>query len=190
MDESSHHRETVAAASVFVLATTVMIVLIWRLVTSPSVTVMVDGELVHSGTLQSPFRFRLVDVVVLTLATFVSGSSAAVLLRTHRHTSSSVTDPTQHRSETSDDEEHAPTPTNELLEARRAEWEESADSLANTERVVYETVLDADGVLPQSEIVENTEFSKATVSRALDTLEARNLIERKRRGVGNVIILQ
>jgi uncharacterized membrane protein len=126
---------------------------------------------------------------VFTVATFVSGSSATILLCTHRRTSP-VQEPTQHHSETSDDEEHAPTPTNELLEARRAEWEESADSLANTERVVYETVLDADGVLPQSEIVENTEFSKATVSRALDTLEARNLIERKRRGVGNVIILQ
>ena len=189
MEESPNQRETVAAASVFVFATTVMIVLLWRLVTSPSVTVMVDGELVHSGTIQSPLSVRLVDVVVFAFATFVSGSSAAILLRTPRHTSS-VTEPTQHRSETSDDEEHAPTPTNELLEARRAEWEESADSLANTERVVYETVLDADGVLPQSEIVDDTEFSKATVSRALDTLEARNLIERKRRGVGNIIILQ
>jgi len=54
---------------------------------------------------------------------------------------------------------------------------------------VYKTVLDADGVLPQSEIVDQTELSKATVSRTLDSLEAKDLVERKRRGMGNTVLL-
>lgn len=80
--------------------------------------------------------------------------------------------------------------TEDLLEARRQEWEERMERLADNERVVYETVLDADGVLPQSEIVDQTDLSKATVSRTLDSLEARDLVERRRRGIGNVVWLR
>ncbi|WP_434530062.1 helix-turn-helix transcriptional regulator (plasmid) [Haloarcula sp. NS06] len=50
-------------------------------------------------------------------------------------------------------------------------------------------MLDADGVLPQSEIGDRTDLSKATVSRTLDSLEARDLVERKRRGMGNIVLL-
>lgn len=83
-----------------------------------------------------------------------------------------------------------PAPSEQLLEVRKTEWEETADRLANKEQTVYEIVLEADGVLPQSEIVERADLSKASVSRALDGLEAKQLVERKRRGMGNVIILQ
>lgn len=81
-------------------------------------------------------------------------------------------------------------PSEQLLEARKQEWEETAERLANKERDVYESLLDADGVLPQSDIVDQTDLSKASVSRALDGLEAKQLVERKRRGMGNVVILQ
>jgi uncharacterized membrane protein len=83
-----------------------------------------------------------------------------------------------------------PAPSEQLLEVRKQEWEETADRLANKERDVYEAVLEADGVLPQSDIVDRTALSKASVSRALDGLEAKQLLERKRRGMGNVVILQ
>jgi uncharacterized membrane protein len=175
-------------ASVFVLTVTVMIVMIRRFTSSPSVSVVIDGKLIYSGTVQAPIS--LVDVMAFTATALVSGSCVLLLLLNGRYESSSVESSDRQISDGSVDREEDPVPSNELLEARRAEWKESADSLANTERVVYEEVLDADGVLPQSDIVDNTEFSKATVSRALDTLEAKNLIERKRRGIGNVIILQ
>lgn len=81
-------------------------------------------------------------------------------------------------------------PSEQLLEARKQEWEETAERLANKERAVYESLLDADGVLPQRDIVDQTDLSKASVSRALDGLEAKQLVERKRRGMGNVVILQ
>lgn len=81
------------------------------------------------------------------------------------------------------------TPSDELLEARKREWEATAERLANKEAEVYESLLDADGVLPQSDIVEETDLSKASVSRALDSLETKNLVERKRRGMGNMVLL-
>jgi len=40
------------------------------------------------------------------------------------------------------------------------------------------------------DIVEGTDLSKATVSRTLDTLESKDLVERKRKGMSNVVILQ
>ena len=55
---------------------------------------------------------------------------------------------------------------------------------------VTRNVLEADGVLPQREIVEQTDLSKATVSRTLDSLEAKSLLERKARGTGNVVLLR
>ncbi|WP_367175230.1 helix-turn-helix transcriptional regulator [Haloarcula rubripromontorii] len=79
--------------------------------------------------------------------------------------------------------------SNELLPARRQAWEPVSERLASNEELVYKTVLDADSVLLQSEIVDRTDISKATVSRTLDSLETRDLIERKRRGMGNVVRL-
>ena len=66
----------------------------------------------------------------------------------------------------------------------------TADRLADNERAVYETVLAADGVIQQAEIVDRTDLSKATVSRMLDSLESKQLLERKRRGMGNVVVLR
>ena len=42
----------------------------------------------------------------------------------------------------------------------------------------------------QSDLVEKTEFDKVKVSRILDKLEGRQLIERKRRGMTNVVVLK
>jgi hypothetical protein len=68
-------------------------------------------------------------------------------------------------------------------------WGETVDRLHNNEETVYTVVLEAGGKLPQRDIVEGTELSKATVSRTLDTLESKDLVERKRKGMGNVVVL-
>ena len=72
----------------------------------------------------------------------------------------------------------------------RDRWERAADRLRNNEETIYELVVDADGELPQRELVESTDLSKATVSRTLDKLERKELVERKRRGMGNVVHLE
>ncbi len=62
--------------------------------------------------------------------------------------------------------------------------------LKNDERRIYELVFDADGVMFQSEIVEETGFPKAKISRCLDLLESRGFVERKRKGMSNMVILK
>jgi len=42
----------------------------------------------------------------------------------------------------------------------------------------------------QGDIVENTKLSKVKVSRILDRLEGRGLVERKRRGMANMVVLK
>lgn len=75
-------------------------------------------------------------------------------------------------------------------DAHRDRWEETIERLENNEETLYSILVDADGELPQRELVAETDLSKATVSRTLDSLENRNLVERKRRGMGNVVYLQ
>jgi hypothetical protein len=69
-------------------------------------------------------------------------------------------------------------------------WEESAKTLTGDEKAVYEKIIASDGVIFQSELVEKSGFPKAKVSRVLDRLEASGLVERKRRGMANAIVLK
>ena len=63
-------------------------------------------------------------------------------------------------------------------------------SLKEDQRKVLEKIIEADGTVFQSELVEKTEFSKVKVSRILDKLEGKGLVERRRRGMSNVIVLK
>jgi len=42
----------------------------------------------------------------------------------------------------------------------------------------------------QADLIEKTQFGKAKVSRILDRLEGQDIIERKRRGMTNVVVLK
>ncbi len=64
------------------------------------------------------------------------------------------------------------------------------NTLNEDEKVVFEKILDAQGTIFQSELVDKTEFNKAKVTRILDKLEGRAIIERRRRGMTNVVILK
>lgn len=58
------------------------------------------------------------------------------------------------------------------------------------ERQLFQIVIDAKGSIFQSELVEKTGLSKVKVTRLLDRLEGRGIIERKRRGMTNMIVLK
>ena len=83
-------------------------------------------------------------------------------------------------------EQAPPTP----LEERKARWEAVIPSLKDDQQIIYQTVLDEDGMMAQSDIVEKTGLSKSNVSRTLDILESMGLVERRRRGMGNIIMLK
>lgn len=64
------------------------------------------------------------------------------------------------------------------------------DKLNDDEKVILEKVIEARGTIFQSDIVDKTSFTKVKVTRVLDKLEGMNIIERKRRGMTNVVILK
>jgi uncharacterized membrane protein len=64
------------------------------------------------------------------------------------------------------------------------------DHLDDEERGMMNIILREDGSVFQSSIVKETKLSKVKVTRILDRLEGKSLIERKRRGMSNVVILK
>ena len=82
-------------------------------------------------------------------------------------------------------------PTGEmLLESRLSRYEGIIPTLKDDEQKIFQAIIDAQGIVAQSELSELTGVSKSNVSRALDLLESRGLVERKRRGMGNTILLK
>jgi uncharacterized membrane protein len=75
-------------------------------------------------------------------------------------------------------------------EQKEERWADAMKTLDGDEKVIYEKVMEAGGVMFQSDIVEKTEFPKAKVTRILDKMEARGIVERRRRGMTNAIVLK
>lgn len=178
------HSKRLLAAALFVGST---LVLATQLINpSPLVVSVGDGG---TNTAELGTYFRYPDVGIITVAAVVLGASGTYLLVAEESTDADDSTDTVAEATPLADGRDEITPSDELLEARRDEWKETAERLANKEEEVYETLLDADGVFPQSDIVDETDLSKASVSRALDSLEVKNLVERKRRGMGNMVLL-
>jgi uncharacterized membrane protein len=71
----------------------------------------------------------------------------------------------------------------------KEEYEDILKELGPDERIVVEKIIEEGGTMFQGNIVEKTSFPKAKVTRILDRLEGKKIVERKRRGMSNVIIL-
>ena len=64
------------------------------------------------------------------------------------------------------------------------------EHLDEEERSLMNILLREDGSVFQSSLVKETKLSKVKITRILDRLEGKHLIERKRRGMSNVILLK
>ncbi len=63
-------------------------------------------------------------------------------------------------------------------------------TLEKDEKDIFKEILEEKGTVFQSELVEKTGLSKVKITRVLDRLEGKGLIERKRRGMTNIVILR
>ncbi len=68
--------------------------------------------------------------------------------------------------------------------------EKSLKGLKAEEKKIMNLLLESKGALFQSEIVERSGFGKVKVTRILDLLEGQGFVERRRRGMSNVVILK
>lgn len=69
-------------------------------------------------------------------------------------------------------------------------WKKNFGVLEADEKKVYQILIDSGGTAFQSEVVEKAGWSKVKVTRTLDKLESRRLLERRRRGLTNILVLK
>src|SRR3989344_3289144 len=58
------------------------------------------------------------------------------------------------------------------------------------EKRIYNILKTKDGSAYQSDLIKETQFTKVKITRILDKLEQRGIVERKRRGMTNIIVLK
>ncbi len=74
--------------------------------------------------------------------------------------------------------------------ARKEHYAKLIKTLGADEKAVLQPVIDNEGTLFQSELVEKTGYTKVKITRILDRLEGKGIVERRRRGMTNVIIFK
>jgi DNA-binding transcriptional ArsR family regulator len=137
-----------------------------KLMNPTEIHIFLEGEeTVLSHVMRS---YSIYDVAVLIASTFLAGISVTYLLL-----------------------HDAGMAVGDLnLNNKRAMYEKILPTLKDDEQKVFKAVLDSEGIIAQSELDDLTGVSKSNVSRALDLLESRGYVERRRRGMGNIIVLK
>lgn len=143
-----------------------------KLLNPTPVQIILEGS--NAVIRQIPGFFTFTDVVILIISSFVLCASGMYLLFFDAVENNSVEKPAGKT----------------VLEERKKEWEEVSKTLKDDEQKIYKVIIDSDGIVNQSELTEKTELSKSNVSRALDLLESKGLVERRRRGMGNIVMLK
>jgi uncharacterized membrane protein len=62
--------------------------------------------------------------------------------------------------------------------------------LEEDEKKVYEMLKAANGSMFQGEVIKQLGYTKVTVSRLIDKMEQKGVVERKRRGMANLVVLK
>ena len=75
------------------------------------------------------------------------------------------------------------------IKEKKVQKEVNLSSFRPEEKQVYNLVKE-NGAIFQADIIEKTGFSKARMTRIIDKLEGSELVERKRRGMTNVVVLK
>ena len=164
MESKGIHGKTAFMAALFVAS---VFILGLKLLNPTPIQIVIEGQ--NTSITQLPGFFTLEDVIIIVVASIILGVSGTYLLFL----------------------DLVKRPAGELvLEERKRRWKEIAKTLKENERKIYQAIIEAGGIIEQSELPEKTGISKASVSRALDLLESKGLVERRKRGMGNVILLK
>ncbi len=76
------------------------------------------------------------------------------------------------------------------VEKAASSQEVDLSQLDEEEKRVYELLKFKEGSMYQSDLVKEAGWSKVQVTRVLDKLEGKGILERKRRGMTNIVILK
>lgn len=129
-----------------------------------NISIFVDGS--ETSIVPIPRFYTLTDAILILISTLVIGFCGAYLLFFDFFSA----------------KEQSP--------VSKEKWKHAMKTLHGDELKLCELIMDADGVIYQGNLIKNSGFSKAKISRLLSLLESKGLVERKRRGMSNIIILR
>jgi hypothetical protein len=154
--------------AVFLLMASTFI-LFYKFLLPAKVQIIIEGSVVE--IVQIPALYPLNDTIIIATMAFVMGASTIYLLML----------PPYH-----------PSLTSPILDKTKLErWKANLESLTDKDEYrLYQLVMEESGITFQGKLVEKSGFPKSKVSLALDRLEARGLLERKRHGMSNIVILK
>lgn len=154
------NKKNALAATLFVIS---VFILCSKLLLPTTVQIITQDQSTYVRRI--PNLYTLTDVALIVVSSFLLTASSMYLL----------------------------TPTRALQPPegeKRKLREATLKTLKGNEKRIYQLVIDENGVMFQSELVEKSKLPKSSVSLILDRLEARGLLEKRRHGISNVIILK
>ena len=134
--------------------------------TPTTVQFIIEGNIVRLDEI--PNIYTSIDIVVTGFSSFVLGSSLMYLFMIDQK---------------------------ERIQNRnppiREHWDALLENLSNADEIeIVKIIIAEGGTIFQSQLVEKSGFSKSKVSLILDRLEAQRILERKRRGMTNAVVLK
>lgn len=137
-----------------------------KVLTPTNVQFIIDGSVIELSNI--PEIYGSSDIILVGISCFVLGSSLVYLWLIDRN-------------------EPVPTGASELKRC----WDELLEKISNPdEKRIVSLIIEEGGTIFQSQLVDRSGYSKSKVSLILDRLEAKKILERKRRGMSNAIILK
>ena len=83
-----------------------------------------------------------------------------------------------------------PQKTEKIQPVSKAKLNKIVEGLQDEEKKVFGELTKNDGSVFQNDLIDSTGYSKVKVSRILDRLETKGIVERRRRGMANIVILK
>ncbi|MBI2661420.1 MarR family transcriptional regulator, partial [Candidatus Woesearchaeota archaeon] len=77
-----------------------------------------------------------------------------------------------------------------LPEPKKEYAQIDASKLDEEEKSIYDRLKENNGSMYQSDLIKQTGFTKVKMTRLLDKLESKGILERKRRGTTNIAVLK
>ena len=137
-----------------------------RVMNPTSVQIIIEGNIVEISEI--PHIYNSWDMAVTSASCFVLGSSLIYLLL--------------------DDKNER---VQNGVPSVRESWDDLLEKLSsNDEKEIVKLIIAEGGTIFQSQLVDKSGYSKSKVSLVLDRLEAKKILERRRRGMSNVIVLK
>lgn len=137
-----------------------------KIMTPTNVQFVFDGSTIELNMI--PEIYTSFDMTVIGIAGFVMGSSLVYLWLIDKN-------------------QPVLTGTSDL----RRHWDELLEKLTNPdEQKIVSLIIEEGGTIFQSQLVDRSGYSKSKVSLILDRLEAKKIVERKRHGMSNAIVLK